>query len=208
MLMAKQKKIFMILFITLLNLIVSSTSFGASASDTSDTIERNNFIATIQLFENQHHTTIENLLMSEKAPEKIALQKEFFSIPEIRNYLTRNSSKVIFTDGHPLLISNKQDKMNSDYYEMEIYRSNIGGQIPYRFDANDRQFYTSGPPFSVSELATAEPEQDERIYTYDYNNIHNIRSIIDVTASGYSLYFPGNIPPAPQIRFLLFPMIK
>src|SRR3990170_274298 len=145
---------------------------------------RDEFISSIQKFEKDHNITLSELFNyddSSSSPNisKNELRRKFFSTPEIRDYLARDSKTLTFKDDHPDLVSDDKNKEKSDYYELEIYIL-LKDPLPYRGYVETSSFYFEGTHNDiVSDLPRYKSTQhsNNNIYVDSLSDIYSIRAL-------------------------------
>ncbi|MBF0207120.1 MAG: hypothetical protein HQK53_09545 [Oligoflexia bacterium] len=173
---------------------------------------RRSFVDEIRSFEQIEHITLDELLNGvvendmAVAP-RVQLRKIFFSKPNIINYLSRDSSQVVFLSDYPAL---DLDMDEASEYELLIYNSSLATMIPYRGKGNEyqgdyqlNQFYSRGSPKFVGTIPRLRQALSPQVFTYGPNDIYEIRDTVAslLTPIGYNSISPNN-------KFLLFPMGK
>jgi hypothetical protein len=135
----------------------------------------------------------------------------------IHDYLARDANSVEFNDNHPKLENNKEDKENSDYYEIKIYKSLTFFSHYYRHNIDNEKYYLAG-----SACQNFINQQSMKLNTYyekfgicisSVVDIYNVRHVINALSYGhYSKELRNHLSQKSikneSMRFILFPNWK
>jgi hypothetical protein len=124
--------------------ITSSSSYQTTKSY--ETPDKQLFIKSIRDFKKINKIKLKNLFQFDDK-KMLPLRKKLWSKPEIKNYISRNSECVNFTKYHPILNTDRKEKLKNDYYESRLYQlaSEQSWEVfPYRNLAKKDDFYLDG----------------------------------------------------------------
>ena len=110
--------------------------------------QRQQFNLAVREFKTKHNIKLK-ILFELKNYDSAQLRKEFWSKYEICNYLSRSHESINFSEYHPIFETDRQNKLNNDYYESRVYQLAFKQNwriLPFRDNVLSDNFYLEELP--------------------------------------------------------------